>query len=125
MSDSPGQRCRVTKDYQSSNPDPIKLQASEPFRVSERTDCWDNNPHWIWVWCTDLRGKSAWVPKTIIHMDRDGKTGTTHYPYDATELSVTTGDELTIEQEESGWLWCVKQQGNHGWVPLAHVELLA
>lgn len=91
----PYRRCYVTKDYQSSNPDPMMIQAGEPFHVSEKTDCWDNNSDWLWVWCTDQRGKSAWVPKTIIHMDRDGKIGATNYPYDATELTVTVGDELT------------------------------
>ncbi len=122
MSNNHVRRCLVTKDYQSSNPDPIMIQAGEPFQVSEKTDLWDNNPAWLWVWCTDQRGKSAWVPKTIIHLDKDGQTGTTRYPYDATELTVATGDELTIEQEESGWLWCVDQQGKHGWVPVAHVR---
>ncbi|MEO8972384.1 MAG: SH3 domain-containing protein [Ktedonobacteraceae bacterium] len=122
MSDSPFWRCFVTKDYQSSNSDPIKIQEGEPFHVSEKTDLWDNNPAWIWVWCTDQRGKSAWVPKTIIQMDRDGKTGTTSHPYDVTELTVTVGDELTVEQEESGWLWCVNQESKCGWVPVAYVR---
>ncbi len=124
MSDNPVRSCLVTKDYQSTNPDPNRLQAGELFHVSEKTDCWDTNPACIWVWCTDRRGKSAWVPETIIHMDKDGKTGTASYPYDATELTVTVGDELTVEQEESGWLWCVKHQGKLGWAPVAHVEWL-
>ena len=117
-------RCSVTKDYQSSNLDPIVVEAGEPFQVSEKTDFWDNNPDWLWVWCTDQRGKSAWVPKTIIHMEVDGKTGTTRAPYDATELTVAVGDELVVEQEESGWLWCLDQHGKYGWVPLAHVSWL-
>lgn len=120
----PYRRCSVTKDYQSSNLNPIAVVAGEPFQVSEKKDFWDNNPDWIWVWCTDQRGKSAWVPKTIIHMDVDGKTGTTRTPYNATELTVVVGDELVVEQEESGWLWCVDQRGKYGWVPLAHVRWL-
>ena len=124
MSNNPVRRCLVMKDYQSSNPDPIKIQAAETFQVSEKTDAWDNNPNWMWVWCTDTRGKSAWVPKTIINMDKDGQTGTTNRPYDATELTVTTGDELSVAQEESGWLWCVDKRGEQGWVPVAHVSWL-
>src|SRR5579863_1513786 len=77
----PYRRCSVTKGYQSSNPDPIIVQAGESFHVSEKADLWDNNPDWLWVWCTDQRGKSAWVPKTIIQLDKDGQTGTTNCSY--------------------------------------------
>jgi hypothetical protein len=54
-------------------------------------------------------------------MDADGQTGRTHAAYNAIELKVTTGQELTIEHEESGWFWCCDQQGKRGWVPISHV----
>jgi uncharacterized protein YgiM (DUF1202 family) len=38
--------------------------------------------------------------------------------YDATELTVEPGEEVTILGRESGWGWCVNQQGQKGWVPL-------
>lgn len=96
-------KCRVAKDYQAEFSDPIAVEAGEAFAVSERTSAWENNPAWIWVWCTDQRGKSGWVPKNIIKMDADSHVGTTHAAYNARELTVTAGQELTIEHEESGW----------------------
>lgn len=115
---------RVVKDYQAEFPDPIAVDAGEAFRVSARTSAWENNPVWMWVWCTDQRGKSGWVPKNIIQMEADGQTGTTHAAYDASELTVTAGQELTVEQEESGWFWCRDEQGRHGWVPISHMSAI-
>lgn len=112
---------RVIKGYQAEFADPIAVEAGEAFTVSEKTSAWENNPAWIWVWCTDQRGKSGWVPKNIIQMERDGQTGTTHAAYSARELTVTAGQQLTIEQEESGWFWCCDQQGTCGWVPTSHM----
>lgn len=113
--------CRVTKDYQAEFPDPIAVEAGEVFSVGERSSAWESNPAWMWVWCTDQRGKSGWVPQNIIQMDTDNQTGTTHSAYNARELTVTAGQELTIEQEESGWFWCCDRQGKCGWVPISHV----
>ena len=116
----PERKYQVTKDYQTEFPDPIAVEAGEAFTVSERTSVWENNPAWIWIWCTDQRGKSGWVPKNIIHMNPDGQTGTTHAAYNARELTVTAGQELSMEHEESGWFWCRDQQGKRGWVPISH-----
>jgi uncharacterized protein YgiM (DUF1202 family) len=121
----PERKCRVTKEYQAEFPDPIVVEAGEAFAVSERISTWENNPAWIWVWCTDQREKSGWVPKNIIQIDADDQTGTTHDAYNAIELTVTAGQELTIEQEESGWFWCRNQQGEGGWVPSSHVMALS
>lgn len=117
----PEQKSRVTKDYQAEFPDPIAVEACEALVVSAKTSAWENNTAWIWVWCTDQRGKSGWVPKTIIQMDAGGQTGTTHAAYNARELTVIAGQELVIEYEESGWFWCCDQQEKRGWVPLSHV----
>ncbi len=115
--------CRVAKDYQAQFADPIAVEAGEAFTVSERAEPWENNPAWMWVWCTDQRGKSGWVPQNIIQMDTDKRTGTTQAAYDARELTVTAGQELSIEQEESGWFWCCDEQGTCGWVPISHVTV--
>jgi hypothetical protein len=111
----------MVKDYQAEFSDPIAVEAGEMFAVSIRTSAWENNPAWIWVWCTDQREKSGWVPKNIIQMEADGQTGSIPVAYNAIELTVAAGQELTIEQEESGWYWCSDQQGTHGWVPISHL----
>ena len=117
----PERKGRVAKDYQAEFADPIAAEAGEAFTVSERSSAWENNPAWMWVWCTDQRGKSGWVPKNIIQMNADGQTATTPTAYNARELTVTAGQELTIEHEESGWFWCSDQQGRRGWVPISHM----
>jgi hypothetical protein len=117
----PERKCFVAKDYQAEFSDPLAVEAGETFTVSERTSAWEDNPAWMWIWCTDQREKSGWVPKHIILMDADGQAGRTHVAYNARELTVTVGQELTIEYEESGWVWCCDQQGKRGWVPISHV----
>lgn len=119
----PERKCRVIKDYQAEYLDPIAVGAGEVFAVSERISVWENNPAWIWIWCTDQREKSGWIPKNIIQMNADSQTGTVPIAYNAIELTVTADQELTIEQEESGWFWCSDQQGKHGWVPVSHVKV--
>ncbi|MBO0794509.1 MAG: SH3 domain-containing protein [Ktedonobacteraceae bacterium] len=118
-------RYRVMKDYQKEFPDPLSVQAGELFLVSAKTDPWNGNPAWIWVWCTDQRDKGGWVPKNIIEMQADGQSAICSHPYNAVELTVAAGDELLAEQEESGWLWCVDQRGQRGWVPVEHVARLS
>lgn len=114
---------RVTRAYESSNPDPITLYVGEIFQVSERIDYWNDNPDWAWIWCTDQQGCSGWVAKSVITLSADGTTGTVQCAYIARELTVAVGDELVATQEESGWLWCTDQQGQSGWVPCANVAL--
>ncbi len=114
-------KCRVIIDYQALYPDPISMRAGEPLTISEKVDYWNGNPDWVWVWCTDARGKSGWVPKVLIDVHSEGRTGIARYDYTATELTVTVGDELVVEREESGWLWCTDSQGKNGWVPADHV----
>lgn len=116
-------KCRVVKDYQASSADPISVEAGEVFTVS-KTETWEDNPAWLWVWCTNRRGKSGWVPKNIVQLSTDGRTGMTSISYNAVELTVAAGQELVIEDEESGWFWCRDRQGRFGWVPISHVAAL-
>ncbi len=113
--------CRVIRDYQAQYLDPISMRRGETFIVSEKVDYWNGNPAWVWVWCTDERGKSGWVPSGVIDFSADGRSGTARYEYVARELSVAVGDELVVGREESGWFWCSDQQGNCGWVPIDNV----
>jgi hypothetical protein len=97
------------------------MDAGEIVDISEKVDYWNGNLNWVWMWCRDRRGKSGWVPKAWIDVNTDGKTGTARYNYAATELTVAVGDELVVEREESGWLWCINHQGKSGWIPADHV----
>ena len=121
ISTEPRQTHRVNADYKVSNTNPFSVTTGEVFQVSEKSDFWNNNPHWIWIWCTDQHGRSGWVPKNLIDFHADGMKGIARYSYAATELAVVVGDELIAEKEESGWIWCKNKQGESGWVPLENV----
>jgi len=113
--------CQVIADYQSSSSDPISVSFGEPLAISEKVDHWNGNPNWIWIWCTDQREKSGWVPKDCIEFNTNGTTGIARYSYTAIELIVVAGERLVVEREKSGWLWCTNKQGKSGWVPADHV----
>lgn len=119
---APPRKCIVVTDYSAQFSDPISVNASETFTVSDKVEPWNNNPAWLWVWCTNQRGKSGWVPKDIIILNAGGVSGTVRDPYDATELTVAVGEELTAHQEAAGWFWCTNRVGKSGWVPLDNIK---
>lgn len=117
--DMPRWRGRVIAAHEASYPDPIAFRAGEPLAVGGRTGTWDGHADWVWLWCTDPRGKSGWVPQRYIAIQ--GDAGRALGDYSAAELTVSAGDVLAVEDEESGWLWCRTSSGEHGWVPAANV----
>jgi ribosomal protein S18 acetylase RimI-like enzyme len=75
-----------------------------------------------WVWCVNQADQGGWVPRRYLEVV--GGQGRMLWDYEATELTVETGDALTVFKEESGWLWCANAQGERGWVPRAHVAVM-
>jgi diadenosine tetraphosphate (Ap4A) HIT family hydrolase len=73
------------------------------------------------VWCTDRQGRGGWIPESFI--EHHGDRGILRCDYDATELEAMAGEELTVENEQSGWLWCTNRKGESGWVPAENVEV--
>jgi len=111
------QICRVISEYQSAYPGPLVISAGEELTISENESTWSG-----WVWCTNRDGISRWVPEKYV--ERKGNTCIALYDYEATELSVSVGEELVVGKEESGWIWCTNQEGQSGWVPADSVERL-
>ena len=111
------QICRVVSEYQSAYSEPLVISTGEQLAIGEKESDWSG-----WVWCTNRDGKSRWVPEKYV--ERRGGACIALCDYEATELSVSVGEELTMGQEESGWIWCTNQQGQSGWVPADHVERL-
>ncbi len=109
--------CRVVSDYQSAYPVPLVISAGEELTISEKESSWSG-----WVWCTNRDGKSRWVPERYV--ERKGNTCIALYDYEATELSVSIGEELIMGKEENGWIWCTNREGRSGWVPAGSVERL-
>ena len=115
MDTGEGSSYRVMTDYRAAYPDPIVMSAGETLRVGEIDPEYDG-----WVWCTGRTGKSGWVPQAYI--EQRGETGVALRDYDATELSVQAGEELSASDEESGWVWATNSHGQSGWVPAENVE---
>jgi uncharacterized protein YgiM (DUF1202 family) len=97
--------------------DPITIRAGEEVTVGHEDAEFPG-----WVWCTDPRGKSGWVPKSTLEFSFDGNSARSFEDYDATELTVSRGDMVTVLGEESGWLWCENARGKRGWIPKENVS---
>jgi len=110
---------RVLADYQAAYSDPITMHVGEELQLNGIKDNWQG---WIWLWCTNQAGKSGWVPEGYV--EQAGNKGIALFDYDAIELSVSIGEMLSIEKEESGWFWCFTQHGKSGWVPAEHVSII-
>jgi uncharacterized protein YgiM (DUF1202 family) len=106
--------CSVVAAYESAYTEPLVFSAGEAVAVSEKESEWSG-----WLWCTNRAGKSRWVPEKYVK--RTGAACVLLCDYEATELSVSVGEALTMEKEESGWIWCTNQAGQSGWVPADHV----
>jgi uncharacterized protein YgiM (DUF1202 family) len=111
-----GSLVRVVADYQAPFPDPIRGKAGETVSVDleKKTNIAG------WVWCTGRGGRSGWVPEA--YLERWGNTGRLRCDYDAIELSIFTGETLTVSKMESGFYWATSQDGRQGWVPVDHVK---
>jgi len=108
----------VVAAYESAYTAPLIFSGGEELAIGEKESEWDG-----WVWCTNREGKSRWVPEAYV--DRRGDTCVMLRDYEATELSVSAGEELSITgQAESGWVWCTNRAGQGGWVPVDNLELL-
>ena len=108
-------KCVVHSDYSSAFPDPFKLVKGERLKTSDRKSDWEG-----WIWCTAQSGKRGWVPTSYLVIENE--SAILKQDYDATEMNVSSGEELIIVFEEAGWAWCMKDNGEAGWVPLDNLK---
>ncbi len=108
---------KVIQSYQAQYPDPIVMKKGEPITPGRRDPEWPG-----WVWCTDIRGKSGWVPERYI--DQHGEASRALQDYAAIELTVNAGEELALGALESGWYWATNSMHESGWVPARNIELI-
>jgi len=118
MSEGRGEPYRIVSGHRATYPDPLKVHAGDALRAGDTDE--DND---AWAWCTGPSGKSGWMPR--VYFEGDGENGTALRDYDAVELSVDAGEELTVYRKESGWVWARDAAGRLGWVPLECVERVA
>lgn len=62
-------------------------------------------------------GGSGWVPERHLSMDRP--LARVVHAYDTQELAASSGATLKLIEDdpESGWSWCVRDDGQAGWIP--------
>ena len=108
-------RYRVIEPYDSPFPDPLEVEAGTRLRFERRESEWEG-----WLWCTDSSGRAGWVPETWLTLDEEFCI--LQRDYIASELSVTTGELITADFVESGWVFGSTLNGEQGWVPLSHLS---
>lgn len=109
----------VTESYETIYKNPIKLKVGESVKIEKR----ETNPDWLgWVYCVDSRGITGWVSEK--YLQESGSAALVIKDYDATELTVITGEQLKIYYEEFGWCWSRNKEGIKGWVPRKNLRVL-
>jgi uncharacterized protein YgiM (DUF1202 family) len=116
MSVETGFLVRVIADYDAPFTDPIRVQSGEEVAIDRGKTTNISG----WLWCTSKAGKSGWVPEAFL--DLSASLGYMECDYDAIELTVRVGDQLTVHGMESGFYWVTDFHGRQGWVPVEHVE---
>ena len=109
--------CRVIKEYNSSFPNPLILKKGEKLRMQEKECDWEG-----WIWVITRNGKSGWVPKDYLKINKTNAE--IIKDYDATELNASIGQIFLIEKQESSWIWVTSENGKYGWIPLENVEII-
>lgn len=107
----------VTRSYLQPYPDPIRVSAGE--RVSPDFAKVTDFPGW--VWCTDARERSGWVPRDW--MEHRGDEWRITRNFDAIELTVDVDATVIVHLEIAGFYWITTQDGRTGWVPSSHVRI--
>lgn len=108
---------QVIESYEIAYPNPIKLVAGDSVTITKR----ETNPAWLgWFFCVDKFGIGGWVSETYLKIE--GDTAVAIRDYDATELSVRTGQVVESLLEEFGWAWVQAEDGGQGWVPLQNLN---
>lgn len=118
LSASGARRGLVVAPYAAAYPDPLTVHVGEKVRLVARISEWPG-----WIWCVNTANRGGWVPETYL-MRKDDRNGVILTNYSAAELTVAEQEELAVEREESGWLWCTNQRGDSGWVPAQCVQIV-
>ena len=107
-------QARVVRDYVPQYADPIQLERGQQVTVGVEDETFRG-----WKWCRASDGREGWVPVEII--SAEGSKGVMLESYSAVELSVISGEIVTVELERPDWL-LVRSRDKKGWIPASHVE---
>ena len=109
------ERYAATSDHEPVYPYSVQLEAGDKVRITEKEEGG-------WMWCISKDELGAWVPKKYLR--RRGNEGICLSSYSSAELSTKAGEILSCNEELSGWLWCVNQKEEKGWVPKDKMQRL-
>ncbi len=110
-------KLKVIESYNIAYTNPIKLSIGDLVKIVK----WETNPDWLgWVFVTDKNDHKGWIYDKCLQIDN--QTALIIKDYDATELTVTEGEFVTILNVEAGWAWARSANGSHGWVPLKNLS---
>lgn len=112
-------RVRVVAPHAIPERAPIEIYPGDTVKVGERDTTW---PAFVFITSTQGEG---WVPAR--HLETDSGETVVVTGYDTTELPTEAGQELVVvkRDDESGWLWCRRDDGDEGWVPSSTVEVIS
>jgi len=109
--------CKVIVEYKTPFSNPLIIKKGESLIIEEKKSEWPG-----WIWCINKQNISGWVPTNYLKIQ--GKNCLALQDYDATELTVSIGEELYFEKLESGWIWAFNKEGKKGWVPFENVKIV-
>lgn len=110
-------KCVVIADHNSEFPNPIKLKKDQIVKTISKQTTYPG-----WIWCINTENISGWVPEKYLILKDNSATA--NRDYDATEMTVSSGQKLTLLIKEAEWGWCQNSEGEFGWVPLEKLKLL-
>ncbi|MFO7881061.1 MAG: SH3 domain-containing protein [Kosmotogaceae bacterium] len=114
-------RYKVTKTFKSDLESFIELNKGERVYkegIYEGNEKWPN-----WIYCKKLDSKEeGWVPLQIL--EKEGETVVAKEHYSAREMNVDKGEIVEGIKRLNGWIWCLKESGNEGWVPEENLNLI-
>ena len=109
----------VIRDYRRPYDDPISVRRGEAVTPDRaRTEATDFIG---WTWCVAADGREGWVPESWL--DRKGGACKLRRDFSALELTVASGERVTLEYSESGFVFCRRSDGARGWLPDAILKL--
>ncbi len=101
----------ATINYEVSDTRPFHLNPGQRVVCGPRDTAW---PGWIWV--TLENGQSGWVPEEVLKRG-EGAEAVVSGGFEARELSVAKGEQVTSLRTLHGWHWCRRANGAEGWLP--------
>ncbi|MEZ5921913.1 MAG: hypothetical protein R3C60_11240 [Parvularculaceae bacterium] len=116
--DMQGRRAIVIEAHARPYSDPVSVRVGEIVvpDLSMKTDVTG------WIWCRGPDGREGWTPAAWIDQSLD--PWRMLRDFNAIELDLAIGDELTLSFSESGFVWARTKDGREGWAPDGALELI-